>query len=117
MKEKMMKKSKILEEAKILVDVDSYKFICIAITNVSIRKRYFDIDENYDTLTQNVKELHHWIEKLLNEYVDDELLWFNCLENWLNEYHTEFVQSQENMKKLRIRWLDWMIVYWQEKGE
>lgn len=57
------------------------------------------------------ESLRKWIAKLLDGYIFYE--W------WLREHHSEIWSKMnfEDIQQARHQWLDWMIAYWESKGE
>lgn len=124
-----MKKSQILKLVRDnFVDVQSHghavTFVCWALDYVYATT--LDGDDR-----PNIRELKHWIHELLEHYA--------TLETWVHAKHRATYEdmvgiiapgspianrvygaraiSADNFRQLRILWLDWMIVYWEEKGD
>lgn len=107
-----MKKSELLKEAKKRLwegyaSDRMHRYICHAIDEVA--------NYSYDITAEDVAcDLKEWIEKLL------KLNWSGntALEGWLEIYHPEFPRNDNvKIQTLRHKWIDWMIEYWESKGE
>lgn len=110
-----MKKSQILRAAKAVLwgGTPPYrgpertpKFVCTAVQR-------FDSD--------NARELRVWIMRLLRSDTPQ----VTTLEGWLSVHHrvnhpnlTDELPAYElRMQTTRHAWLDWMIAYWEERGD
>lgn len=105
-----MKKSEILREAKKLLwdgeDIGrelKKEYICNAIESTVIPWEF----------------IPHKI--LLQSWICRDLIGGDNLDvslnTWLSVHHPKFVKTNSSMQTIRHKWIDWMITYWQEKGE
>jgi hypothetical protein len=105
-----MKKSKLLEEARTLIQSGEEEFICIAIGLRANALQWSNGWQNTDSVS---KALVDWIHCDLfeNKYYH--------YGHWLEEKHPELVVLDPDYlyKEARLQWLDWMIEYWKEKGD
>jgi hypothetical protein len=107
-----VKKSEILKEAKKILwnGYDPYedelsskkqRFICNAVTDVKGADK------------EQKLEIKQWITRLLEGY--------HNYETWLRQHAYIDVYITENQhiiaQKSRHQWIDWMITYWEAKGE
>lgn len=109
-----MKKSEILRKAKRQLDDGKYgtvggqKYICNAIKLVCGYYDCIDSPSQYEM----VRSLTSWIQ--------DDLMGMHdgcSLEQWLDRHYPTWMQTSERVQKLRHMWIDWMIQYWESKGE
>lgn len=108
-----MKKSELLRKAKeqLSTDYGDYKerYICLALGQAG---RLYLGEYSHPT----VEQLRNWITSdLLQAHRH------SGLENWLLRDHPDVYAIIKDdyieLQKLRHRWLDWMVTYWEEKGE
>jgi hypothetical protein len=106
-----VKKSELLKEAKKYLwdgkgsrlESGKDRYICYAISDASDRIGCWRTSVEH--------ELINWIDKLLGRRAV-------YLEDWLQEFHPDFPRhDSRKMQQLRKKWLNWMIKYWQERGE
>ena len=86
---------RLLKSAQKRIDpIHDQEFVCPAINGVVDPLRY-------DLIILGYYLTDIWIPKLLR----------NCytLDQYLSFYHPEFVRTDETMKTIRIKWIDWMI--------
>ena len=105
MKKQTMKRSELLKEAKkILYTEEGSEFICNAIQMAAVKhKGAFVVSER----------LIDWISL-------DLLEGLVCLEYWLEYKHKKKLRGKRAFKMLRdtrMRWIDWMIDYWEARGK
>ena len=105
MKKQTMKPSELLKEAKkILYTEEGSEFICNAIRMAAVKhKRTFVVSE-----------------RLIDWICLDLLEGLVCLEDWLEYKHKKELRGKLAFKMLRdtrMRWIDWMIDYWESKGQ
>lgn len=92
-----MKKSEILKGAKKMLHSGGY--VCVSVCN-------YTQDNLGKYWHPSALGIRNWIRKLLEGS--------STLEDWLKIHHPSW---QGDMWELRLRWIDWMIAHWEEKGE
>jgi hypothetical protein len=98
-----MKKSELLLQARSLIENGQKHFICKAISEAGGTNGF---------AYQIVAEVQDWIhEILLNGQ-------YSSYEEWLEyNYPARYQGYGYDYSLARLQWIDWMIQYWQEKGE
>jgi len=82
----------LLEKAKKLIESGRSYYICWALSDVSHYHEFGAI---------GVASFCDYIGKALKGE--------SRLEDWLYVYHPKFEQTASNIRKLRMKWIDWMI--------
>ena len=99
-----MKKSDILRKARTLIETKQSDYVCYAIGAASTG--------NSKTCAQGDK-LTEWVMELLGEYP--------TLGGWLYWRRVEGIGQASctngKIRVTRLAWLDWMIQYWEAKGD
>lgn len=104
-----MKKSEMIRAAKEVLWRE--KYICIAIGEVAGLYRRGGANERERT----ARAVQAWIEDLLGEDADGQ----RTYAEWLRDNHPDLYNSADDntFYEARLQWMDWMIAYWEERGE
>lgn len=108
-----MKKSDILKMAQARLEYGQYTYVCYAILGTKGCPGIMERDIDF---------LRNWVTK---DLLEDK---YSTVSGWLLEndfqlyieFNTDFghdVISEKNWKEYRIKWMDWMIEYWQKRGD
>jgi hypothetical protein len=97
-----MKNSDILREARGRIEDRSLSYVCLAINHP---KQWNGNDR------ENLKS---WVLALLGSHY--------TLESWIEEncgvwIREDMKRDAEKMRVTRLAWIDWMIAYWEGKGQ